>query len=95
MLENNATLIDASAYNIQFIGSKLKFIDVLSIQKYTEGEYWIGHKQFCENFLNPLLLGSLKGIYFNNWFKGELEGISTIDLNKLLSIKDFIKYPIS
>ena len=53
LLANDANLIDASAYNVQFIGSKLKFIDVLSIQKYTEGEYWIGHKQFCKNFLNP------------------------------------------
>ena len=60
LLKNNATLIDASAYNVQFIGSELKFIDVLSIQKYKEGEYWKGHKQFCENFLNPLILKSKK-----------------------------------
>ena len=37
LLKNDATLIDASAYNIQFIGTKLKFIDVLSIKKYNEG----------------------------------------------------------
>ena len=94
LLENNATLIDASAYNIQFIGSKLKFIDVLSIQKYTEGEYWIGHKQFCENFLNPLILKSKKGIKFNNWFKGNLEGIETNELNNLLTIFDKFSYNI-
>ena len=94
LLENNATLIDASAYNIQFIGSKLKFIDVLSIQKYIEGEYWIGHKQFCENFLNPLILKSKKGIKFNNWFKGNLEGIETNELNNLLTIFDKFSYNI-
>jgi ribosomal protein L11 methylase PrmA len=94
LLANDATLIDASAYNIQFIGSELKFIDVLSIKKYTEGEYWAGHKQFCENFLNPLILKSKKGIKFNNWFKGNLEGIETNELNNLLSIFDKLSYNI-
>lgn len=94
LLENNANLIDASAYNIQFVGSKLKFIDVLSIQKYNEGEYWKGYKQFCENFLNPLILKSKKGIKFNNWFKGNLEGIETNELNNLLSIFDKFSYNI-
>ena len=94
LLKNDATLIDASAYNVQFIGSELKFIDVLSIQKYKEGEYWKGHKQFCENFLNPLILKSKKGIKFNNWFKGNLEGIDTNELNDLLSIFDKFSYNI-
>jgi ribosomal protein L11 methylase PrmA len=94
LLENNATLIDSSAYNIQFIGSQLKFIDVLSIQKYTEGDYWMGHKQFCENFLNPLILKSKKGIKFNNWFKGNLEGIETSELNNLLNFYDKFSYNI-
>tara|TARA_B110000971_G_scaffold139393_1_gene142531 strand:- start:562 stop:1182 length:621 start_codon:yes stop_codon:yes gene_type:complete len=94
LLENDATLIDASAYNVQFIGSKLKFIDVLSIQKYNEGECWTGHKQFCENFLNPLILKSKKGIKFNSWFKGNLEEIETNELNNLLSVFDKLSYNI-
>ena len=88
LLEMNATLIDASAYNIQFIGFKPIFIDLLSIKQYEQGEYWKGHKQFCENFLNPLLLKSKKGINFNNWFKGNLEGIETGDLNNILNFFD-------
>ena len=90
----DATLIDASAFNIQFIGSKPIFIDTLSIVKYINGEPWKGHKQFCENFLNPLILKSKKGIKFNNWFKGNLEGIETDDLDKLLSIFDKFSYNI-
>ena len=58
LLERNATLIDASAYNIQFKGSQPIFIDLLSLKKYEEGEFWKGHKQFCENFLNPLIRGT-------------------------------------
>jgi len=88
LLEKNAILIDGSAYNIQFIGTKPIFIDVLSIGEYRDGMYWYGHKQFCENFLNPLLLSSKKEIYFNNWFKGNLEGIFTSDLNSILNFID-------
>ena len=94
LLNNNTTLIDASAYNIQFIGHKPIFIDILSIKEYEDGEYWKAHKQFCENFLNPLILKSKRNINFNNWFKGNLEGISTKDLNSTLSINDKISYYI-
>ncbi|MDC0417179.1 class I SAM-dependent methyltransferase [Candidatus Pelagibacter sp.] len=88
LINRGAVLRDASAYNIQFVGCEPYFIDVLSIKKYEEGEYWIGYKQFCENFLNPLLLGSLRGINHNKWFRGALEGIETIELNRLLKFSD-------
>ncbi len=94
LLNNNATLIDASAYNIQFIGNKPIFIDILSIKEYEDGEYWKAHKQFCENFLNPLILKSKKNIDFNNWFKGNLEGITTKDLNSSLGFIDKFSYNI-
>ena len=94
LLEKGAKLIDASAYNIQFKKLKPIFIDVLSIDKYKEGEFWGAHKQFCENFLNPLILKSKKGIDFNNWFRGNLEGINTKDLNAVLSLKDKFSFNI-
>jgi len=94
LLNNNATLLDGSAFNIQFNGHKPIFIDLLSIKKYENGEYWTAHKQFCENFLNPLILKSKKGIDFNNWFRGNLEGINTKDLNAILSIKDKFSFNI-
>ena len=90
LLNKNAKLIDASAFNIQFKNNKPIFIDVLSIDEYREGEYWYAHKQFCENFLNPLVLSAKKGISFNNWFRGNLEGIYTHEIAPLLGIKDFI-----
>ena len=54
LLEKNFILKDSSAFNIQFNGNKPIFIDVLSIEKYKEGEYWRGHSQFLQQFLNPL-----------------------------------------
>lgn len=86
-LEHGVTLSDASAFNIQFIGSAPIFIDRLSFVRYREGQFWKGHRQYCENFLNPLLLRSLFGIAHNSWFRGTQEGIATSDLRRLLRVR--------
>ena len=94
LLSKNAKLLDASAYNIQFKNNKPIFIDILSIDEYRDGDYWFGYRQFCENFLNPLILKSKKGIDFNNWFKGNLEGITNEDLYNVLTWRDFFSFPM-
>lgn len=86
-LNHNVILKDSSAYNVQFIGSKPVFIDFLSFRQYQEGEYWEGHMQFCEQFLNPLLLRSIFGVPHNAWYRGNMEGIPTGSIVKLLSLK--------
>ena len=83
-LELDVTLSDASAYNIQFQGARAVFIDHLSFKPYTPGDFWRGHRQFCEQFLNPLLLRSSLGIAHNAWYRGALEGISTTELARLM-----------
>lgn len=86
LLDRGFTLTDATAYNVQFVGPRPIFIDHLSIRPYRDGEFWLGHRQFCEQFLNPLLLRSLFDIAHNNWYRGNLEGISQSDLAKLLPL---------
>jgi ribosomal protein L11 methylase PrmA len=83
-LESCFTLVDASAYNVQFLGTKPIFIDPLSLVSYTEGEMWMAQRQFHEQFLNPLLLTSLLKIPFNAWYRGSVEGISSEDLARAL-----------
>lgn len=78
--DESVVFSDASAYNVQFVGPRPVFIDVLSFRRYQAGEFWTGHRQFCEQFLNPLLLRSLFGVPHNAWYRGNLEGISTEDL---------------
>jgi ribosomal protein L11 methylase PrmA len=85
-LDYGVTLSDASAYNIQFRGAKPVFIDSLSFRRYQEGEFWLGHRQFCEQFLNPLLLGALVGLPHNGWYRGEMEGISAESLCRVLPV---------
>ena len=86
-LARGVTLSDASAYNIQFMGPRPVFIDYLSFRRYRDGEFWIGHRQFCEQFLNPLLLTAATGVPHHAWYRGTLEGISAGDLSRVLPLR--------
>jgi ribosomal protein L11 methylase PrmA len=93
-LANGATLSDASAYNIQFVGAKPVFIDLLSLRRYREGEFWLGHKQFCEQFLNPLLLRACFDIPHNAWYRGALEGIPSEQMAALLPLRKRLSWRV-
>jgi ribosomal protein L11 methylase PrmA len=93
-LEVGVTLADASAYNIQFQGAQPVFIDHLSFRRYRPGELLAGHRQFCEQFVNPLLLRALLGIPHNAWYRGTQEGIPTGDLRKLLKWRHYRIWPV-
>lgn len=74
-LKAGVTLSDASAYNVMFDGPRPVFIDYLSFRRYRDGEFWAGHRQFCEQYLNPLLLTAYAGVPFQPWYRGAMEGI--------------------
>jgi hypothetical protein len=54
-LDYGMILKDATPYNIQWHKGRLLFIDTISFEKYEEVP-WIAYRQFCENFLGPLLI---------------------------------------
>lgn len=83
-------LDDASAFNIQFRGAEPVFIDIASIRPYVPGEYWGGYRQFCEQFLYPLLLSSYCGVMFQPWFRGRLSGLDGRDLSRLLPLRSML-----
>jgi len=55
-LARGLVLRDASAYNVQFVGSRPVFIDTLSFGPYEEGRPWVAYRQFCQHFLAPLAM---------------------------------------
>lgn len=67
---------DATAYNVQFVGSRPVFIDLGSFERLVPGEPWAGYRQFCELFLNPLYLQAVADVPFQPWLRGSLNGIS-------------------
>lgn len=91
-LDCGVTMTDASAYNVQFNGTRPVFIDHLSFRRYRAGEIWIGHRQFCEQFLNPLLVCALFGINHNAWYRGTQEGISALELARLLKWRHYFSW---
>ena len=67
---------DATSYNVQFDGVRPTFIDVGSFEPLRRGEPWAGYRQFCELFLNPLVVQAVGGIDFQPWLRGSLNGIT-------------------
>lgn len=72
-LDRGMILKDATAYNVQFVGSRPIFIDTLSFERYEDGLPWVAYRQFCQHFLAPLTLmaksdislGRLMGIWID------------------------------
>ena len=73
-LAENLTLKDATPYNVQWRGSQPVFIDVGSFEGLRDGEPWAGYRQFCMLFLYPLMLEAYRGIPFQPWLRGNIDG---------------------
>ncbi len=83
-LTEGLTLKDATPYNVQFIGSKPVFVDIGSFTKYEPGEPWIGYRQFCRQFLYPLMVRAHADVPFQPLLRGSLDGIPAETARSLL-----------
>ncbi len=92
--EHGMTLKDASAYNIQFKDGKPILIDTLSFEKYNEGRPWIAYRQFCQHFLAPLALMSLKDVRLNALLRSNIDGIPLDLTSSLLPLNTIFHYRI-
>ena len=79
---------DASAYNVQFVGTKPVFIDIGSFERLRNGEPWPGYRQFCELFLNPLHIQALRDVPFQPLLRGSIHGISPTLTAEVLRAQD-------
>jgi ribosomal protein L11 methylase PrmA len=82
-LARGFTLRDSSAYNVQFRGARPVFIDTLSFEPLQEGKPWVAYKQFCEHFLVPLTLMSVRDVRCAALLRSYLDGIP-LDLGSRL-----------
>lgn len=94
LLADGFSLSDATAYNVQFIGTRPVFIDHLSVVPYDPAAGWAGQRQFAMQYLGPLLLWSKRGIAPNAWFRGSLEGIAPEELGPLLRLRDKLSFNV-
>jgi len=93
-LNYGMTLKDATSFNIQFYKGKPIFIDTLSFEKYELGKPWVAYRQFCEQFLAPLVLMSKVDLRLNQLLKIFLQGIPLDLTSKLLSKKSYLDFNI-
>ena len=87
-LEHGCVLKDASAYNVQFLDSKPVFIDLLSFERWHEGQAWQAYGQFCSHFLAPLALMAYRDLRLGLLSRQWLDGIPLDLAHKLLPVKN-------
>jgi hypothetical protein len=87
-LDEDLILKDATPYNVQFKGSRPVFVDVGSWEKFVPGEPWAAYRQFCMQFLYPLMLQGYKGVPFQPWLRGAIDGITPSQARALLGFRD-------
>jgi SAM-dependent methyltransferase len=90
-LDEGMVLKDSSAFNFQWVGTCPVFIDIPSFEKLASGEPWVGYRQFCQMFLYPLFLQAYKGIPFQPWLRGSIDGIEPEHCNRLMSTRDLLR----
>jgi hypothetical protein len=94
-LKAGLALKDATPYNVQWRGTRPVFIDVGSFERLRPGEPWIGYRQFCMQFLYPLMLQAYKDLPYHAALRGSLDGISPHDARALLAGERFKKGVLS
>lgn len=80
---------DASAYNIQFVGTNPIFIDLPSFELYEDGQPWVAYKQFCEHFLAPLMLQHYTGLDSDKIYRSYPDGLDLVTCSKLFPMKSY------
>ena len=74
-LDHGMILRDASAYNVQFVGTTPIFIDTLSFEPRVTDERWIAYSQFCRHFLAPLALQTLVDHRLADLLRTNIDGV--------------------
>ena len=90
-LDEDMTLKDASPYNVQWRGSRPVFVDVGSFERLRPGEPWAGYRQLCTLSLYPLMLQAYKGVPFQPWLRGRIDGIDPADARAAMSARDLLR----
>lgn len=84
-IANGWILKDATPYNIQWLGARPVFIDIPSLQPRPADALWSGYRQFCMNFLFPLMLKAHLNINYLPLLRAELDGITAADVRRYFS----------
>lgn len=74
-LRHGMTLVDASAYNIQFLCGRPVLIDTLSLRQRVDGQPWTAYRQYYKHFLAPLAVMSFRDVRLSQLLRVHLDGL--------------------
>ncbi len=94
-LDYGMSLKDASAFNVQFIGTTPVLIDTLSFEEYEDGHPWVAYGQFCRHFLAPLALMSKVDMRLNRLASVHLDGIPLDIASRMLPLSSRFRFGLS
>lgn len=83
-MDHGLSLKDASAYNVQWFGSRPVLIDTLSFEPLDAGRPWVAYRQFCQHFLAPLALMSRVDVRLGQLLRVHLDGVPLDLASRLL-----------
>lgn len=86
-LNKGMILKDATPLNIQLVNGHGVWIDHLSFEIYDGKKPWIAYRQFCEMFLNPLLIASYCRVDVNRLSAAYPSGITATQTAAVLPFK--------
>ena len=91
-LAHGMVLKDASAYNVQFVGTRPVFIDTLSFERYVDGVPWVAYRQFCQHFLGPLALMAYRDLRLRELLARFVDGLPLDLVVGLLPRRSKLRY---
>src|SRR5205085_2836690 len=91
LLQHGCSLKDATAYNIQFVDGRPKFIDISSIERPARLDMWFALGQFQRMFTFPLLLASQYGWDLRSYFVANMDGRDIEQLARVLRFRDRLR----
>ncbi len=74
-LDHGTSLRDATAYNVTFHKGRPVFLDTTSFEILPEGQPWVAYRQFCQHFVAPLALMSLRDVRLGQLARVHMDGI--------------------
>lgn len=74
LLPHGFWLRDASAFNVQYDGNRLRLIDTLSIGKRIPESPWVAYRQFCSHFLAPLAMAAYCDVRTLSLWRNYIDG---------------------
>lgn len=79
-------LRDASAFNVQFDGNRLRLMDTLSVGQRVPDSPWVGYRQFCSHFLAPLAVAAYCDIRTLSLWRNYIDGYPLDLATKMLPL---------